>query len=60
MAIVALPFIGRSEDNLDVVVNRTGDQINYIEVSAEGLTYRKTWTYTGGYVTSITAWVGQQ
>jgi hypothetical protein len=54
-----LPFISRAEENVAWTIDRTGDKINYIEVAAKGLTYRQTWTYTGDYVTSITAWVKQ-
>lgn len=59
MALKVLPFVRVGEENLAYVINRTNAQINYIEVSAKGLTYRQTWTYTGEYVTAISAWAKQ-
>jgi hypothetical protein len=54
-----LPFVSRAEDNLAYTIDRTDEKINYIEVTANGITYRQTWTYTGDYVTAISAWVKQ-
>jgi hypothetical protein len=54
-----LPFARTAEENPAYTVNRTAEQINYIEVVANGVTYRQTWTYTGDYVTAISAWVKQ-
>ena len=54
-----LPFLRDAGDNVAYTVNRTDFKINYIEVTALGITYRQTWTYTGDYVTAITAWVKQ-
>ena len=58
-APTVLPFVGRAEDNLAYVVNRTNEKINYIEITAIALTYRQTWTYTGDYVTAVSAWAKQ-
>ena len=54
-----LPFIRDASDNFAYTINRTGTVINYIEVVANGLTYRQTWTYVGGVVTAISAYVKQ-
>ena len=54
-----LPFARTAEENPAYTINRTLDKINYIEVVANDVTYRQTWTYTGDFVTSIGAWVRQ-
>ncbi len=54
-----LPFISDASDNFAYTIDRTGDQINFIDVVANGITYRQTWTYTGGVVTSISAYLKQ-
>jgi hypothetical protein len=51
-----LPFARTAEENPAYTINRTGDQINFIDVVANGVTYRQTWTYTAGVVTAISAW----
>lgn len=42
-----------------LVLSWSGDELTYIEKSIAGITYRKTFTWTGGYPTSITDWVKQ-
>ena len=54
-----LPFARTAEENPAYTINRTGSKINYIEVVANGVTYRQTWTYTGDFVTAISAWARQ-
>ena len=54
-----LPFIRDAGENFAITVNRTGTVINYIEVVANSLTYRQTYTYAGGVVTALSAWVKQ-
>ncbi len=54
-----LPFIRDASDNFAYTINRTGTEINYIEVVANGVTYRQTYTYAAGVVTAVSAWVKQ-
>lgn len=54
-----LRFARTAEENPAYTINRTAEKINYIEVVANGVTYRQTWTYTGDFVTSISAWAKQ-
>ena len=58
-APTVLPFLGRSGDNLAYTIVYDGDEVDYIEVVALGLTYRRTFTYTAGKVTAVTAWAEQ-
>lgn len=54
-----LPFVRDASDNLAYTIVYSGDEVDYIEVAAEGVTYRRTFTYTAGKVTAVTAWVRQ-
>lgn len=47
-------------DSLPTTMSWTGDELDYVEVtSGDGSVYRQTYTYTGGKVTAISAWVKQ-
>ncbi len=59
MALSVLPFVRDASDNLAYAIAYTGSNVNYIEVAANGITYRRTFTYTTGRVTAVTAWVKQ-
>ena len=45
--------------NASTTINRTGSKINFIEIVLNTITYRQTWTYTGDFVTALSAWVEQ-
>jgi hypothetical protein len=46
-------------DSLPTTIVWDGDEIDYIQVTSGGNTYRQTYTYTAGKVTAISAWVKQ-
>lgn len=41
------------------IVYNTDGTVNYVQVSYNALTYRQTFAYTAGQLTSISAWVLQ-
>jgi hypothetical protein len=46
--------------SLAMTVNRNADgTVNYFQCVYQGVTYRKTYSYTAGIVTSWTAWTHQ-
>jgi len=41
------------------VFSYTGDVLDYIELTQDGVTYRQTFTYDGTNLVGISAWVAQ-
>ena len=48
-----------TKNNPSITIAYSGDDIDYIEKTIDGVTYRKTFTYTGGNLTGISEWVEQ-
>ena len=53
------PYPLDESSNCSIAITYSGDEIDYIEKTVDGETFRKTFTYTSGKVTAITAWVLQ-
>jgi hypothetical protein len=58
--IVASDGVSLDLENLEQVLNYTGQNVNYIEVIQNGITYRQTFTRDGqSKITSVSRWIKQ-
>ena len=54
------PFHNPEEGpNPELVLSWTGDELDYIEKTIGEITYRKTFTWSGGNPVSVTEWIEQ-
>ena len=45
--------------NPSLVLSWSGDELQWIERTIDGITYRKTFTWTSGNLTAVSVWVKQ-
>lgn len=53
------PLPADAAENASFTLSYTASVLDYIEKTIDGVTYRKTLTWTGSDLTAVSAWVAQ-